>query len=144
MDILLTAGLPWPTILYTVLIDEVMIITGLVGALVTSSYKVQKLCELFRGSTVNYCGSGDTSSLDASLLSGLGGLSSGPAASTQLPLAPMFREPTSRSVPGLLSSGSFTQSPGDFLRVAMSSHLTLRLCSTVSWTSWLSQSLVLS
>ena len=40
MDILLTAGLPWPTILYTLLIDEIMIITGLVGALVTSSYKV--------------------------------------------------------------------------------------------------------
>lgn len=43
MDILLTAGLPWPTILYTVLIDEIMIITGLTGALVTSSYKVQYL-----------------------------------------------------------------------------------------------------
>ena len=41
MDILLTAGLPWPTILYTLLIDEIMIITGLVGALITSSYKVQ-------------------------------------------------------------------------------------------------------
>ena len=41
MDILLTAGLPWPTILYTLLIDEIMIITGLVGALVTSSYKVR-------------------------------------------------------------------------------------------------------
>lgn len=40
MDLLLTAGLPWPTILYTVLIDEIMIITGLIGALVTSSYKV--------------------------------------------------------------------------------------------------------
>ncbi len=40
MDLLLTAGLPWPTILYTILIDEIMIITGLVGALVTSSYKV--------------------------------------------------------------------------------------------------------
>lgn len=39
MDLLLTAGLPWPTILYTILIDEVMIITGLVGALVQSSYK---------------------------------------------------------------------------------------------------------
>lgn len=45
MDILLTAGLPWPTILYTVLIDEIMIITGLVGALVTSSYKVQHLAK---------------------------------------------------------------------------------------------------
>ncbi|MCJ1261909.1 ion channel activity [Lobaria immixta] len=39
LDLLLTAGLPWPTILYTILIDEVMIITGLVGALVQSSYK---------------------------------------------------------------------------------------------------------
>ena len=40
LDLLLTAGLPWPTILYTLLIDEIMIITGLIGALVTSSYKV--------------------------------------------------------------------------------------------------------
>lgn len=40
MDLLLTAGMPWPTVLYTLLIDEIMIITGLIGALVTSSYKV--------------------------------------------------------------------------------------------------------
>lgn len=39
MDILLTAGLPWPTILYTILMDEIMVVTGLVGALVASSYK---------------------------------------------------------------------------------------------------------
>ncbi|KAF7958573.1 hypothetical protein EAE96_002113 [Botrytis aclada] len=39
LDILLTAGLPWPTILFTIFLDEVMIITGLVGALVASSYK---------------------------------------------------------------------------------------------------------
>ncbi|KAI9703342.1 MAG: ion channel activity [Candelina mexicana] len=39
MDLLLTAGLPWPTILFTIFVDEVMIITGLVGALVKSSYK---------------------------------------------------------------------------------------------------------
>ena len=39
MDVLLTAGLPWPTILYTILMDEVMVITGLIGALVASSYK---------------------------------------------------------------------------------------------------------
>jgi len=39
LDLLLTAGLPWPTILYTLFLDEVMIITGLVGALVPSSYK---------------------------------------------------------------------------------------------------------
>ncbi|KAI9709385.1 MAG: hypothetical protein M1812_007721 [Candelaria pacifica] len=39
LDLLLTAGLPWPTILFTLFIDEVMIITGLVGALVKSSYK---------------------------------------------------------------------------------------------------------
>lgn len=40
LDLLLTAGLPWPTILYTLLVDEIMIITGLVGALVVSNYKV--------------------------------------------------------------------------------------------------------
>ncbi|TVY58594.1 Protein FDD123 [Lachnellula suecica] len=39
LDLLLTCGLPWPTILYTILLDEVMIVTGLVGALVASSYK---------------------------------------------------------------------------------------------------------
>jgi bacteriorhodopsin len=39
LDLLLTAGLPWPTILYTILIDEVMVVTGLIGALVKSSYK---------------------------------------------------------------------------------------------------------
>ncbi|KAL8714145.1 MAG: hypothetical protein Q9220_001873 [cf. Caloplaca sp. 1 TL-2023] len=39
MDLLLTAGMPWPTILYTILLDEIMIVTGLVGALVQSSYK---------------------------------------------------------------------------------------------------------
>jgi len=38
-DLMLTAGLPWPTVLFTVLIDEVMIVTGLVGALVSSRYK---------------------------------------------------------------------------------------------------------
>ncbi|KAF2704042.1 putative opsin-like protein [Pleomassaria siparia CBS 279.74] len=39
MDLLLTAGMPWPTILWVILVDEIMIITGLVGALVRSSYK---------------------------------------------------------------------------------------------------------
>jgi bacteriorhodopsin len=39
MDLLLTAGLPWPTILYTILMDWIMVVTGLVGALVASSYK---------------------------------------------------------------------------------------------------------
>ena len=39
LDLLLTAGLPWPTVLITLLLDEVMIITGLVGALIPSSYK---------------------------------------------------------------------------------------------------------
>ncbi|KAF1934239.1 family A G protein-coupled receptor-like protein [Didymella exigua CBS 183.55] len=39
LDLLLTAGMPWPTILWTLLIDEIMIITGLVGALVVSRYK---------------------------------------------------------------------------------------------------------
>ncbi|KAK1089812.1 hypothetical protein LTR48_009543, partial [Friedmanniomyces endolithicus] len=31
--------MPWPTVLYVILIDEVMIVTGLIGALVKSSYK---------------------------------------------------------------------------------------------------------
>ncbi|KAK5015112.1 hypothetical protein BJ546DRAFT_1065685 [Cryomyces antarcticus] len=39
MDLLLTAGMPWPTVLFVILVDEVMIVTGLVGALVKSSYK---------------------------------------------------------------------------------------------------------
>ncbi|RDW74098.1 family A G protein-coupled receptor-like protein [Coleophoma crateriformis] len=39
LDLLLTAGLPWPTILYTILFDIIMVVTGLVGALVGSSYK---------------------------------------------------------------------------------------------------------
>ena len=39
MDLLLTAGMPWPTVLWVILVDEVMIVTGLVGALVRTSYK---------------------------------------------------------------------------------------------------------
>jgi hypothetical protein len=39
MDLMLTAGMPWPTILWTLLVDEIMIITGLIGALVASRYK---------------------------------------------------------------------------------------------------------
>jgi len=39
LDLMLTAGMPTPTILWAILIDEVMIVTGLVGALVSSSYK---------------------------------------------------------------------------------------------------------
>ncbi|KAF2877042.1 hypothetical protein BDV95DRAFT_481532 [Massariosphaeria phaeospora] len=39
LDLLLTAGMPWPTILFVVVVDEIMIVTGLVGALVTSRYK---------------------------------------------------------------------------------------------------------
>ncbi|ROV88105.1 hypothetical protein VSDG_09386 [Cytospora chrysosperma] len=38
-DLLLTAGLPWPTILITILADEIMIVCGLVGALTKTSYK---------------------------------------------------------------------------------------------------------
>ncbi|KAK5107667.1 hypothetical protein LTR62_000902 [Meristemomyces frigidus] len=39
LDLMLTAGLPWPTIIWTILLDWVMIVTGLVGALVKSRYK---------------------------------------------------------------------------------------------------------
>ncbi|MBO1764723.1 bacteriorhodopsin [Escherichia coli] len=39
MDLLLTAGMPWPTILWVILVDEIMIVTGLIGALIQSIYK---------------------------------------------------------------------------------------------------------
>lgn len=39
LDLCLTAGLPWPTILWTIAMDEAMIITGLIGALVKTRYK---------------------------------------------------------------------------------------------------------
>ena len=39
LDLLLTAGIPTPTILFVILIDEIMVVTGLVGALVKSAYK---------------------------------------------------------------------------------------------------------
>ncbi|KPI38877.1 uncharacterized protein AB675_5839 [Cyphellophora attinorum] len=38
-DLLLTCGLPGPTILYVILVNEIMVVTGLVGALVKSTYK---------------------------------------------------------------------------------------------------------
>ncbi|KAI0021162.1 bacteriorhodopsin [Xylariomycetidae sp. FL0641] len=39
MDLLLTAGIPWPTILATLLADEIMIVCGLIGALTRTRYK---------------------------------------------------------------------------------------------------------
>jgi len=39
LDLLLTAALPWPTILVTILADEIMVVCGLVGALTRTSYK---------------------------------------------------------------------------------------------------------
>ena len=39
LDLLLTCGMPTPTILYVILMNEVMIVTGLVGALVKTTYK---------------------------------------------------------------------------------------------------------
>ena len=39
LDLLLTAGLPTPTILITIFADEIMIVCGLIGALTSTSYK---------------------------------------------------------------------------------------------------------
>ena len=39
LDLMLTAGMPWPTIMFVILVDWIMIVTGLVGALVRSIYK---------------------------------------------------------------------------------------------------------
>lgn len=38
-DLMLLAGLPWSTIIFTIVMDEIMIVTGLFGALTPSSYK---------------------------------------------------------------------------------------------------------
>jgi bacteriorhodopsin len=39
LSLLLTAALPWPTILFTLLVNQVMIVCGLVGALTRTSFK---------------------------------------------------------------------------------------------------------
>ena len=39
MDLLLTAGLPWPTTIWTVFLNWIMIVTGLVGPLVWTRHK---------------------------------------------------------------------------------------------------------
>jgi bacteriorhodopsin len=39
LDLLLTAGLPWPNILVTIVANEFMIVCGLIGALTRTSYK---------------------------------------------------------------------------------------------------------
>lgn len=39
LDLMLTAAMPWPTMLYVIFLDEVMIVTGLIGALVKTRYK---------------------------------------------------------------------------------------------------------
>lgn len=39
LDLLLTCRLPWPTILYTIVMNEIMIVSGLIGALVPTRYK---------------------------------------------------------------------------------------------------------
>ena len=39
LALLLTCALPWPTILYTVAMGEIMVVMGLVGALVPTRYK---------------------------------------------------------------------------------------------------------
>lgn len=83
LDLLLTAGLPWPTILFTVLVDEVMIVSGLIGALVHSSYKVslQRLIISSSGGA-NVQLSGLSLSLALLPSSGLYGLLPGPLANT--------------------------------------------------------------
>ena len=43
LDLLLTAGMPVPTIAITILMDEIMIVTGLVGALTQTNYKCKSL-----------------------------------------------------------------------------------------------------
>lgn len=44
LDLLLTAAMPTPTLMFVILVDEIMVVTGLVGALVKSSYKWGYFC----------------------------------------------------------------------------------------------------
>jgi len=39
LDLLLTCAMPWSTIFYVIVMDEIMIVTGLIGALVQTRYK---------------------------------------------------------------------------------------------------------
>lgn len=39
LDLLLTCAIPWPTLLYVIAMDWIMIVTGLVGGLVQTTYK---------------------------------------------------------------------------------------------------------
>lgn len=95
MDLLLTAGLPWPTILYTILIDEVMIITGLIGALVQSSYKVlPTYLSWLLGNDANINSSGAISPLAVSHSYGLHGPSPGLPANTPQLWVLISRGPT--------------------------------------------------
>lgn len=55
LDLMLTAGLPTPTILYTIFLDEVMVVTGLVGALVKSRYKWGSFPSSLVGNLVTIC-----------------------------------------------------------------------------------------
>jgi bacteriorhodopsin len=46
-QLLLVAGMPTPTILYTLVMSEVVVVSGLVGALVHSIYKWGKFCSIW-------------------------------------------------------------------------------------------------
>lgn len=39
LDLLLTAAMPWPTIFFVIIVDWIMIISGLVGSVISSTYK---------------------------------------------------------------------------------------------------------
>merc|ERR1712000_716078 len=117
LDGLLTAGLPWPTILITILVDEIMIITGLVGALVASRYKwgyfvFAMLALFFVFWNVSFVGPKHARSIQSSTSKNIG-------RSTYLLLA------------GPCFCGFSTQSHGDFLKAGMLSLPTPKLSSTV-------------
>ena len=143
LDLMLTAGFSSPTILYTILINEIMVVTGLIGALVRSSYKWGYFtfgCAAFLFVAYAIVFEGRSVSSYQSCLAG----TCLQFCSTLALLVKISTRSSPSAVAGPLVCGSSTPSPGVSVREPTSFPLTLRLSSTASLTSSPSQSLVLS
>jgi hypothetical protein len=120
-DLMLTAGMPWPTLLWVIVVDEIMIITGLIGALLETRYK----WAYFVFGTFSPCsnrnpphGTHPNVPQAALLFATSSTSSSGKHASTHAPTAATSSAPSPCAAPSLPSCGSCTQSPGASARAA--------------------------
>jgi hypothetical protein len=136
-QLLLVAGLPTPTILYTLVMTELVVINGLVGALVKSSYK-WGMCSATRVLTVvheaNY-GIQVSSPSALSPFSSLPSLLSGTVAPMLVSSEPISSASSTSSLPGSSFCGLCIPSSGVSLKAATLSLRTPRLSPTVSWIS---------